>query len=663
MFRFKAPLALLILCCAAFLRADVGSVRLSAFPDMAVADARSTITVTAEVRENSGRPAINGTQVIFQTTLGHFQQSVVTTTDGYARAVLVSGGTPGTAKITASALALSATATSEIDFVADRSELSNANSYVQIEAPIVLRYDVDNQILTASGASHAVTVEIGKATVQTDDMQFNVSTQELKARRAKVTIKGHTYDFAVLDMAVTSHRAVGTTSYSSRVVGVLQAGLIAIPIVHDQRHFGLMELKPSGDLEPVSGDAPTPNFDFANMPEDDSMIMAKRAVVFAGREIQFQRAQINMSGMRLASLPLYKLNLSTGAGSIGDQVLTVNNSRVGINYPYYLSLTPTYQSLLRFTTGQPYGRSITGNSASLLNYEMTWNKADGTEGGLTLTGINRQDWSLDAHHSLHFEDGSTLTGLLSSPERRSVFGSVGYNKPLNGYQLSLNANGNHSIVGPTYDNRTMSAVLESDPHKVKQTPLTLFYGLTANDTYTSFAGQNERLKTTGLRLRGQFDPMRLDKVTNLNTAFSIQQQWGSRDGVAVYANLGLMRQMPWGGVSLNYDYAGDNTLASVAAGGRQRLSLDTNYGQGRTNLHLFGSKSLDADWASFYGDLSYQVSGLYSVSAGYTWDKYLTDTSLDYDLMLSYRVGFREVGLVWSRKTNKIGFEILGARF
>src|SRR6478672_7576128 len=106
MSQFKAHFALLTLCCAPFVRADVGSVRLSTFPDVAVADARSTITVTAEVRENSGRTAINGTQVFFQTTLGHFQQSVVTTTEGYARAVLVTSGTPGTAKITASALAL-----------------------------------------------------------------------------------------------------------------------------------------------------------------------------------------------------------------------------------------------------------------------------------------------------------------------------------------------------------------------------------------------------------------------------------------------------------------------------------------------------------------------------------------------------------------------------
>ena len=656
-------MALLTLCCAAFLRADSGSIRLSAFPDLAVADARSTITVTAEVRANSGRPATNGTQVVFQTSLGHFQQSVVTTTDGIARAVLVAGGSPGTAKITASAISLAATATSEVDFVTDRSELSSANSYVEIAAPLVLRYDVDNQIVAASGASHAVTILLGKATIQTDDMQFNVASQELKARRAKVSIKGHTYDFSVLDLYVYSHKAVGTTSYTSAAASAVHVRHVVIPYVHSQRRMGLMQLKPSGELEPITADTPAPNFTFADMPDTDSVILAKRAVVFPGREIQFQRAQLTVSGTRLMSVPLYSLNLTTGAGSLGDQILTMNNSRVGVNYPYYLNLTPGFTSLLRFTTGQPYGRTLTGNSAALLNYEMTWSKADGTEGGVTLTGINRPDWSLDARHSLHFEDGSSVTALLSSPERRSVFGSIGYNKPLKGFQFSLNANGNHALVGPRSDMRTASAVLESDPHKVHKMPLTLYYGLTATDSQTSFIAQSQHLQTTGLRLRGNFDTFHLDKVTDLNASFSLNQQWGTRNGLATYASVGLARQMRWGAVALNYDYAADDTLASIASGGKQRLSLDTNYGVGRTNLHLFGSRSLDANWFSFYSDLSYQMSGLYTLSAGYTLDKYLSDQSLDYDLMLSYRIGIREVGLVWSKRTNKIGFEILGARF
>ncbi|MES1227211.1 MAG: invasin domain 3-containing protein, partial [Armatimonadota bacterium] len=134
MLRLKAFAAFTtLLFTVAIAHAGQGSVRLTTFPDMAVADARSTITVTAEVRENSGRPCVNGTKVVFQTTSGHFQDSSVSTTDGFARAVLITGGTAGTAKITASAVTLGASATGEVEFVRSRSELATANSYVQIE--------------------------------------------------------------------------------------------------------------------------------------------------------------------------------------------------------------------------------------------------------------------------------------------------------------------------------------------------------------------------------------------------------------------------------------------------------------------------------------------------------------------------------------------------
>ncbi|MEA2554128.1 MAG: hypothetical protein QOJ65_2304, partial [Fimbriimonadaceae bacterium] len=167
----------------------------------------------------------------------------------------------------------------------------------------------------------------------------------------------------------------------------------------------------------------------------------------------------------------------------------------------------------------------------------------------------------------------------------------------------------------------------------------------------------------GVRLRGQFGTINLDKLTSVTSSFALHQRWGTTSGPATYGSLGIVRQMGWGSMNLNYDYAADDSLASTLAGGKHRLSMEGNYEVGRMSVNLFASKSLDADWSSYYGDLSYQLSGLYRVSAAYTLDKYLADTSLDYNFMLSYRLGVRELGLTWSRKTRRVGLEILGARF
>jgi len=663
MLRLKAPSALLMLLACAVAHADFGSIQISSFPELAVADSRSTVTITAAVRVNSGKPAPNGTRVTFQTTLGHFQETAVTTVDGYARAVLVTSGAAGTAKITASAISLTASATTEVEFVSSRNELSSANLFVDIETPRILRYSIDDQIVQAAALNHGIKIRFGKITVDADDMQFNVSTQELRAKRAKVTAHGKTYEFRELDLYVSNHRAFGTTTFTGPSFSVLQVNKYAIPVMRKQTRFGLVQLMPSGDLQPVAQDSGQMRFDFDDISLADSYVTASRATIFPGREIQFQRAQLSVQGTHIMSLALYRYDLTGGPGSLGEQIVTVNNNKIGVNYPYYLSLNPGTKSLLRFTTGQSYGRSFTGNSASLINYEMSWSRTDGSEGGMNLTGINRPDWSLDIHHSFHFDDGSSLTALASSPLRRSLFGSIGYSKPLKGFQWSINDNANKSLVGPRSSSNALSSVLESDPHKVHKTPLTLYYGLTASDSNTKFHDSSQHVQNVGVRLRGQFDTFQLDKATSLSTNFSVGQQWGTSDGIAIYGAAGLSRAMPWGSVNLNYDYSGDNTLSTALSGGRQRMSLETNYQRGRTDLSLLASRSLDANWSSLYGDLSYRVSGLFRFSTGYSVDQYLSDHSLDYNVMFSYRIGVREVGLVWSRSTHRLGFEILGARF
>lgn len=642
----------------------MGAIRVSVFPQAAMADARSTVTVTAEVRTGNGHFAPNGTQVVFQTTLGHFQEPAVTTTDGYARATLVTAGTPGTAKITVSAITLGATDTSEVEMVANRNDLSTANFYVDILASKKLQYSMDYQTFSANGPEHGVKVRFGKVSVETDDMQYNVSTQELRARRAKLTLKGHSYEFADLLLLPQTRTGVGTTTYSAPAVAdVVAVGHWVGFDVRQQSRFGLVQILPSGDIHPVAPDAAAAKFDFDDISDSTSNVTAKRAVIFPGREIQFQQALMAVNGTKIMSLALYKVNLSGGPSTFGDQILTLNDNHIGVNYPYYVSLEPGRTSLFRFVTGQPSGRNLSGNSASLLNYELTWNKGDGTEGGLSLTGINQPGWSLDAHHSLHFNDGSSVTALLSSPARRSLFGSLGYNKPLNGYQFTLNSSSSKSLVGPASSTTQISSVLESDPHKLKSLPLTLYYGLTASDVSAKFLGTSQRTENAGLRLRGQFNTFNLDKATSVNTSFSVGRNWGTRDGLALYSTVGVSRTIKGGALNLNYEYTDDSSLAALLAGGKQRISLDTSFGKGKTNLHMFASKSLDANWASLYGDLSYQVSGLYRLSAGYTMDQYLGSRSLDYNFVLSYRLGIREVGLVWSRNTNRIGFEVLGARF
>src|SRR5688572_29335276 len=132
------------------------TIRLSTFPSAAVADNRSTITVTAEVRDLNGRHVPNGTEVVFVANPGEFQESVVKTVDGYARAVYVAGAIPGMVKITASSYAFGATSQIELELVSDRSLLSSANEYIEVVAPQYLMYSMDLRLLGAAGPNKGV---------------------------------------------------------------------------------------------------------------------------------------------------------------------------------------------------------------------------------------------------------------------------------------------------------------------------------------------------------------------------------------------------------------------------------------------------------------------------------------------------------------------------
>ena len=107
-----------------------------------------------------------------------------------------------------------------------------------------------------------------------------------------------------------------------------------------------------------------------------------------------------------------------------------------------------------------------------------------------------------------------------------------------------------------------------------------------------------------------------------------------------------------------YDFTRDGFNEKVL--GEHRLSLQAYYNRGRFNASLFAARSLDLERASVFGDMSYRIGNLWRLTSGYTYDRYLNDTYLDYNLGFTYRLGWREVGLIWSEQTKRIGFQLLG---
>ncbi|GAF73454.1 unnamed protein product, partial [marine sediment metagenome] len=125
------------------------SLWLRANPQAIVADGRSETTVSAEVRDSSGRAAPDGTVVDFTTSLGTVQRTERTTA-GVARVRLHSDTTVGTALVSAVVATGNVVAQLKVDFLEPGTEMFD-ESFMSVSSKNYLGYDVGSRTVDAAG--------------------------------------------------------------------------------------------------------------------------------------------------------------------------------------------------------------------------------------------------------------------------------------------------------------------------------------------------------------------------------------------------------------------------------------------------------------------------------------------------------------------------------
>ncbi|MCO5298295.1 MAG: Ig-like domain-containing protein [Fimbriimonadaceae bacterium] len=647
--------------------ADTALIRLTSYPTVTVADGRSTVTISAEVRTRDGRFVPDGTQVVFTTDLGTFRDNVVRTVNGVARAILVAGGLPGTAKITARTLAFqNASTTLEMDFLSDRSQLSTAKEYIEIVAPRHLMYSTDLKIIGAADPDERVAVRYRDIVIEAADVQVDVPNYEVRARKAHLHIGDVDQEFEELYLKLNTRKGYGVTTLPRRDLKIVGSGKwFRFEAGEEHLRVGTAKIATSGLTPMSSTDAlPYGAFTFQDLTTSQTLIAAKKAVAFPRKEIQFHKADIVMGGIRMMSLPLFQVSVYGTTPLITEQIVNVNDNQLGINYPHYLSLKPGETSLLRFTTGQRYGRGLATSGGAFLDYELNWNRGDEMDGGMTVSGIGRSDWGLGVRQYLQVDDRTTGFAQVEFPAHRSVFGSASLSRQFDGFQMSLSGNATTTLRGAEFATEQYALVAEKDPTKVGKLPIRLYYGLTATHSETHASLLDHSQTGVGARIRSQLLPQHLDRTTELNAEFSVSHLTGNnvQQGLTLYGSATISKRLSsaaW--LATTYRYAEDGFNSFYT--GRHQISLQGSYYGGRTNLSLSANRSLDIQRLSLEADMGYRLSDLWRLRYSYTYDRYLGDTYLDYYISLGYRIGFREIGLVWSKRTNRLGIQLLGASF
>ena len=650
------------------------SIRLTPFPSLGiVADGHSVVTITAEIRDQSGRGVPDGTRVVWDCPQGMFKESTTTTTGGFTHADLVAGTIPGEATITATALSGDASPTTiKYVFAADRNELSSAKEYIEVVTNGYMQYTADQRVLGAAAPSQGVSLRYRDVSMTADDLQYDLKSYEVRARNVTVTV-GKTFKrtFSELFYRLKNRTGYGITTYRARRANSIVSSGIGIAFVHqdddgkvsmapEEDHFGLVQVTRS-ELYPVAGNMDS-MFRFENQSNSPSSISAKKAIVFPRRMIQFQKAEIFVAGSKVMKIPLYEYNLMQATPLVTEQMLGITDSQVQVNYPYILSMRPGETALLRFRTGDAYGRSTTTDHGAFLDYELNWDRGDDMQGGLIFSGIGRNDWVIGANQYIRVDDRTSMSAQAQSPTGQSYFGNADINHQFNGFSASVNGDVTRTVQGIQYTASDYGLTLAKDPIKVGTLPLRLNLELTATGQSNQLIGQSQ--SGEGGRVRIQSLPLPIDPSTSLVTSFTTSYLEGRNElpGLQYLGTASLSHRFN-SSTSMIFTYNYTHDGFNQDAIGQHEVTMQGFFNRGNVNFTTNVSKSLDIERSTIFNDLSYKVSKLWRIKTGYTFDNYLSTTYVDYNIGFSYRMGWREVGLIWTEQTRRIGLQLLGTSF
>ncbi len=659
----KPAAIVVLLLLAIFSWAGTATITLSTNPTMSVADGRSTMTVSADVRDGNGRSVPDGTQVVFTTTIGTFRENVVTTSGGLARAILVSPSITGSATITASVLALNAVGRSTVEFVSDRSLLSSARDYIEIVSDSSLKYSPENQVVQASGSDHGAKLMYRDIEIEADQLQLRPAQYEVRAWNARIKIGKNTYSFDQLQFVLTRRRGLAVIQKEVEKTVVKPAGK-ALFAVSKEQGFQAMgyDLSSSGANEFPMATVPQ-NYNLLDLTNAVTIVSGKKAVVFPARQIDFHRAEVFVGGAKVMKVPLFQLNPNERKPIITDQFVNVTNNQLAINYPYYLTLKPGQTSLLRFRNGTRYGSGTGASTGTFLDYELSWNRGSDSEGGLIFNGLARRDWGLSARHYLRLGERTTMSAQLDFPANTTLYGTLSLSHQMAGYSANYNSNFGRAVRGSPFSSVQHYFGIEKDPVKLGNSPLRYTYGFTSSlQTYSGGGTSSRTQESYGLKARIQSDLLRLSPRTSISSSITASGLTGRNVHRGLTTSLTTSLSQSFGSnanVVLTYDFLDDGFNSLYI--GRHRLSAQSYIGAGNLTMSVFATKALDLDRMNTFVDLGYRLSTQWRLGTSYTYDRYGGASFLDYSLVIGYRLGYRDVGLSWSKRTHRLGIEILGA--
>jgi len=610
---------------------------LKAHPQAIVADGRSETTISAEVRDSTGRPVCDGTTVDFTSSIGTIERTARTVA-GVARVRLQSSVTVGTAMVSAVATVGNAVAQLRVDFLEPGTELFD-ESFITVASKKYLGYDAGGGVVDAAGG---VDIAHRGLTIRAEEAQIDVRSNVLRAR-CKMGV-----DNIILRRESKCVEASALYYDFNSMTGVL---LTPASEGAQRMTFRGRDLF----VQPATEDADqTRSMDYKPVTQASMFVKAASLVIRPGEEIKFKRAIFYMDGTKMLSVPLYVINLKGGASGT-SQMLSYGTDGIRMDLPFYYSLTPTSTGALRLRRSEPGGWGYySGRPGWQLDLEQDYNSGGSAEGTFLLNRItSASDWGARWTQRRELDNDSQVYTYIDFPAHRSLFSSVNYTRSLPRYTLSVNGRANKMTGAP--GSVASDAYIQSRPKSIMGGALS--YSLTSK---LSLDSRNSFGTGCGLQLYGR--PIKAGGLGSVNTSLLASRNWGPYGGTTMTANAGIYRTLGGsGGFGLDYSYSWGSGTSDYST---HRLSANLSVSpSAKWNAYAYATAGLSDHSVSAFGSLSYNFAALWRLGVLGTYQKFGTYSYPDVEFSLARSIGKQEIDLIWSSASRRFRVEFSALQF
>lgn len=617
-------------------------VQVTPTPQQLPADGQSQSRLRIVVRDQYGRPAPDGLQVVVSTDLGFLTVGpadrvgtlTLRTAGGAAFAALVSN-TPGTATVTAQVADSRMTAT--VDFLPEGETIQPEQRVVDIKGKWV-GYSSELSLIEARDQA---TARFGRLLFEVGGvLQVNVEDQTLKAQR--VVIRRGDVELSGEDL----YFDLGAKRGVLRRFG---------PEGVERVFFDAIGLHP---LE-TQWELPLDAFR-ADRRESDAWFIASSISYFLREKIVLRHGSVWTGEQRVLKLPPYWIiGLPGYSGSTNAQALGVSSGGgVALDFPFFYRVTDSRTGALKIQHGAQAGAVTTRDGWSLALAEE-YRSSMGAQGALELGGLPRSDWGLTWRDSRPWTKDGFASTNISTPDHKSFYADTNAYTYHGGARWGLRAY--YDAPDDYEDSYGLVGDWLGDPRPIGRHRPTYRFGLTLGGKQypddpspvaiaESYAELDLGQRTLGRKTRVS------PSITNIYSCDtsgyglnSLRSDWRLDHDVNSSLSLGLDYGVEW----RTGDYSDASTL--------QTLDFDARaHHRTKWTSTVNATFDLTREYTYAYWTFSYSINPKWRWGLQGTY--YDLDTSVyrDLELSLGRVVGDREIGLAYSTDTGRVWINLAG---